>query len=584
MELNVDDGPPPSYWFNKIIVLTRDCEISSFDQQPANHVQAFPINSTFALGHISDSVSRPSASSSLSSPVSDFNYFSRSQGSTAASPQEIIHSSYPHQMAMPVTPIKYNQMMSDYADAHAIDTQPDGKYGLRDHQSQSTEHCFGVNGELHHAEVFHPVSPIANYDWTTFVSAYAHGRWDPHRPPLLPQSSWPKRSSSTTAESQSRPTQYSHSNSSPPFPLEGGQQTSPDSPNSPPKSSIISKRLSLPQQAKSRTSNHPFSTQSSSARRGRLPNATQTNIHARRLGSSFSTTSNFSTNSNFSPVPAAPDSSLSFSLSNNDVHTSVATMRWAAARVDLSPLALPSPEHELTDPMRGVTASIPGSHSEVLTTHDLVTTPGGTRRSRLSSFWQGTQAVETDSPTSKFIQHNPLQSPKDNSSPQAPISRPELTLGESSLSQPSSAPGRLNRRDTDPLDDYFSGALPSLDPTTRETQSSASMPNPRSPMPIDPDPLSISTFARRLCLTRQAPSPLSKFQSSKENTDSRSLFSVSRMAQEERMFADLGYLVPPIPPDEPERRRALYKYAFPALLLTLSENILGSTFGIQDLI
>jgi hypothetical protein len=32
-----------------------------------------------------------------------------------------------------------------------------------------------------------------------------------------------------------------------------------------------------------------------------------------------------------------------------------------------------------------------------------------------------------------------------------------------------------------------------------------------------------------------------------------------RAAKEEQMFAELGYLAPPNPPDELERRRALYK-------------------------
>lgn len=33
-----------------------------------------------------------------------------------------------------------------------------------------------------------------------------------------------------------------------------------------------------------------------------------------------------------------------------------------------------------------------------------------------------------------------------------------------------------------------------------------------------------------------------------------------RAAKEEQMFSELGYLAPPNPPNELERRRALYKY------------------------
>lgn len=35
-----------------------------------------------------------------------------------------------------------------------------------------------------------------------------------------------------------------------------------------------------------------------------------------------------------------------------------------------------------------------------------------------------------------------------------------------------------------------------------------------------------------------------------------------RVQKEEGMFHDLGYLAPPNPPDELERRRAMYKYVF----------------------
>ncbi|KAH8118230.1 hypothetical protein DFH11DRAFT_1724183 [Phellopilus nigrolimitatus] len=43
-----------------------------------------------------------------------------------------------------------------------------------------------------------------------------------------------------------------------------------------------------------------------------------------------------------------------------DLATAAATMRWAASsHASLSPLAIPSPEHELTDPMRGMTVVLP---------------------------------------------------------------------------------------------------------------------------------------------------------------------------------------------------------------------------------
>lgn len=46
--------------------------------------------------------------------------------------------------------------------------------------------------------------------------------------------------------------------------------------------------------------------------------------------------------------------------STPDVTTAAAAMRWAASsHPSIAPLALPSPEHELMDPMRGVTVSLP---------------------------------------------------------------------------------------------------------------------------------------------------------------------------------------------------------------------------------
>ena len=46
--------------------------------------------------------------------------------------------------------------------------------------------------------------------------------------------------------------------------------------------------------------------------------------------------------------------------STPDMTTAAAAMRWAAcSHPSIAPLALPSPEHELTDPMRGVTVALP---------------------------------------------------------------------------------------------------------------------------------------------------------------------------------------------------------------------------------
>ncbi|KAJ7056612.1 hypothetical protein C8F01DRAFT_1310029 [Mycena amicta] len=140
----------------------------------------------------------------------------------------------------------------------------------------------------------------------------------------------------------------------------------------------------------------------------------------------------------FSSVPSALPSAGP-SLNRLDAQTSAATLRWAGARVRVAPLSLPSPEHELVDPMRNAGAvPIPGSHPYFATTprsrpsqsasHSRsssrsytnvphfaqqypvqtpgwdVMTPGGTRRARLSGFWSGTVDVEQSAPGSEWLQ------------------------------------------------------------------------------------------------------------------------------------------------------------------------------------
>ena len=50
-----------------------------------------------------------------------------------------------------------------------------------------------------------------------------------------------------------------------------------------------------------------------------------------------------------------------------------------------------------------------------------------------------------------------------------------------------------------------------------------------------------------------------KLRTARPASESTTLSHVSRSAKEEQMYSELGYLAPPNPPDELERRRALYK-------------------------
>jgi hypothetical protein len=239
-----------------------------------------------------------------------------------------------------------------------------------------------------------------------------------------------------------------------------------------------------------------------------------------------------------------------------ELATAAATMRWAAASVNLAPLALPSPEHELTDPFRGVTASIPGAHHD--TSPELMT-PGGTRKTRLTSFWQGTQDVEeewsrstlpADSPTTTRLE-------KVDESPESPDSSIEIPL-RFNTPLPASAPV-LHAPDT-PTGDYF-GEMEDEFPV-KERPSIVH----RGSSPLERGIVSVPALPRRVCLTRQTSSPLPVstkrelcLPGGRVASESISSAKAGRAAKEEQMFAELGFLAPPNPPDELERRRALYK-------------------------
>lgn len=269
------------------------------------------------------------------------------------------------------------------------------------------------------------------------------------------------------------------------------------------------------------------------------------------------------------------------SLSNTDITTSAATIRLAAARVSIAPLALPSPEHELTDPFRGVTATIPGSHPVDLggSVDPPLKSPTLTRKSRLSSFWKGTQDVEESRlPT---IEASPPESLGDQSSQEDP---PTSRKSSSSFPfiggpvPPATAPVRFREQGED--EDYF-GSLESQkmfenyssgsDMVSTATHTTVSRPDHEvsrhaSAPPFDYEPATVPALRRRICLTRQTSAPLptlaileKKLRTAAPASESTALSHLSRSAKEEQMYSELGYLAPPNPPDELERRRALYK-------------------------
>ncbi|KAI0661563.1 hypothetical protein C8Q70DRAFT_910657 [Cubamyces menziesii] len=268
--------------------------------------------------------------------------------------------------------------------------------------------------------------------------------------------------------------------------------------------------------------------------------------------------------------------------------------------------------------MRGVTATIPGSHpSDIFPITELpLLSPNTARKSRLSSFWQGTQDVEDGPPSSVLstIEASPPDSVADEAqqAPTQPLGdlKPDLhrpppapaaPVPNNAVVPPATAPvRRLPEPAADVDEDYFGSVEPSrvvglsssarppiasgsVSATSSESASSTVVPavtrgtgpeisRQASAPPFNPDPQTVPALPRRICLTRQtsAPLPTAPLYERRlraagrpagvggESAAGSNL--AGRAAKEEQMFLELGYLAPPNPPDELERRRALYKY------------------------
>lgn len=300
------------------------------------------------------------------------------------------------------------------------------------------------------------------------------------------------------------------------------------------------------------------------------------------------------------PLHLSLDSTQNMNFSS-DATTAAATMRVAAARVNISPLALPSPEHELTDPMRGVHAAIPGSHPPNCSPPVSQGTPGSGRKTRLGSFWEGTQDIGEDTERLPTIlgsdPGSPLRSEVDETTSNAQsVDHPPSSLPP----QPATAPiSRSPGVNTD--EDYF---------TVASTRTNSIDAHPRGPVlevpsqwqeyvnlrrdtePIDPNVTTVPALPRRICLTRQTSSPLPEIRArdkilpgGRSVSDTISSYRIGRAAKEEHMFSELGYLAPPNPPDELERRRALYKcvVCIPVFITVAMERCVGSIFGTPPL-
>ncbi|KAJ6577377.1 hypothetical protein B0H19DRAFT_1119550 [Mycena capillaripes] len=255
--------------------------------------------------------------------------------------------------------------------------------------------------DLYPPQSVSPHSYDAGNDWAFFINAYACGRWDPHRIPRPPRTSLLHELAQETH---------------PPVP-QGALAFERTGPSPPP----LSHRLRASFSAVSSATTSPAASSSSTYPPYALPGSFPFPPASAVASTSAATFPSASSLTSASTGVAA--------ATHLDAQTSAATLRWAGSRVRVAPLALPSPEHELTDPMRGAGAvAIPGSHPgfpspahphPYASTPDArtpaingyvgyggyhpygaqtpgwdVMTPGGTRRSRLSGFWSGTADVD----------------------------------------------------------------------------------------------------------------------------------------------------------------------------------------------
>ncbi|KAK2460915.1 hypothetical protein APHAL10511_007385 [Amanita phalloides] len=391
--------------------------------------------------------------------------------------------------------------------------------------------------------MIHSTHPTpTEHDWSSFITAYALGRWDPHRSPSPPRSLHSLRN---------RPWRQ------PPF-------------SEPPTAHYYSETISEQSASRPITLNvfPDLVDGAPSSSSSNLPSSS--NFPFPRSRNSFSN----------SPLSIPATDMAASSYSNTEVQTTVATMRWAAARVDISPLALPSPEHELTDPMRGITAAIPGSHPEINIQSDCPTTPSSSRKSRLGSFWEGTTDVDGEEVTCASqprlvpILHTPSDEQVINGLKFA-FNRVPPTASSDLLSLPAAYTDRelgliagdySEKMSVSPQEEFFSS-----DPAVHDSEYQISQqPPPLSPPLLSSRPSSevvTPDAPRRMFLARQSSSPLPaslpheiRLSGGRVALEGISPGKSARGVREEQMYAELGYLPPPYPPDELERRRALYKF------------------------
>lgn len=411
----------------------------------------------------------------------------------------------------------------------------------------------------------------SEHDWATFIPAYALGRWDPREVPQPPRSCFERHRCPSLAgspadiSSDSRLSSIPPSGSTDPSPkslpartLQGTASPRALSDVSTSASRVVdSPQITSPSSAGSSTPSIPGSSSlargQSTSRRSSTSSLTPSIPH--RLRNSFADIrSSTGSRPSLDPPPAP---TVQPTVPHSEATTTAAAMRWAAAGVSIAPLALPSPEHELTDPFRNARTAIPGSYPPEVP----LGPPYSRQRRRLGSFWEGTIDVDRTTQAQSIlssIQGSPPSTPPTDSLDFEPEPSSATTATVSPpYTTPASGPLRPG---TGYSDDYFGFAALSASPEALTT-----VPLPQQHTSSDPEAAQMVFFApRRVNLTRQISLPLpNNFlgSSAEVSPSARSADAgAGRALIEEAMFLELGYLTPPCPPDEFERCRALYQF------------------------
>ena len=416
----------------------------------------------------------------------------------------------------------------------------------------------------------------SEYDWACFINAYALGRWEPHKPPPPPRSCFehqhrPLPSAGSSPDVRSEPHIFSISpsgstgiaqivpSSATPQGASFPHASSDGSTGLPRENDTPPQTTSPPSTASSSSSQMQPSPASSSLVRGPSASRRSTTVNIapmpHRLRSSFA---DIRTSAGARPVLEPPLTSTAAPVvPHPDATTAAAAMRWAGARINIAPLALPSPEHELTDPFRNARTVIPG-----LNPPNVSLGPQSPRhRQRLGSFWEGTVDVDggTGLPsTLSSIEGSPPSTPPDaDDSDTEPEPPSASSVG---ASPPYVTPASVPLRGYG--DDYFGVTALSVSSVPLTDSDSVRQ---HEHVPSEHQAAQTSFVAlRRVNLARQTSSPFPNNDpgpSVEVSSSSRVVDAgAGRALKEEAMFIELGYLAPPYPPDEFDRRRALYQF------------------------